>query len=761
MLRVVTYLLLVMLPTVMSAQVNKANRLFEAEAWSQAARLYEQVLERNPDDVSAMEYLAHCYRHEKRFEDAMQLYQKVVSNGNADADLHFHLAEMHYLLGDYSRSDAILQALLVSSPDHARARRLLAWSEAIKAMPAEPRFEIVTLHGINSPYADFSPVVHNAGLVFTTERKEDSGKDEFAIEHRPFTNLYYAPFSNERQTSFWTPELFARELTTRYHDGPACFSSTSQEVYFTRVERMSTAPNRSNPMRILVSRYDGNRWSPPKVLPFSDGYHSVAHPALQNDSTLVFSSDMDGGRGGMDLYISRLTSSGWSTPVNLGPAVNSEGDEVFPHVHNDWLYFSSNAHPGYGGLDIFRVHLDSLNNKPENMGMPVNSAWDDLSITFVNENKAYFSSDRPGGKGRDDIYGLERIANKDVHRELSGILEYDKQPSAHTTLYLKDEGGNVLQETTTNQFGKFSLSYLHSRVPYTLSIDALNNQEMRLFSIYLLNDQQQKVQKIISNDHGDFKFELLPPDDHDNLELIEAEDVSLLSIDIHALVFEHEPGDFNQRIEVLLLDANGNVLTRTFTRRNGRLLFRHLFPDDQYVFRLLADNPNLQLAIVDEHGNVLKVLGRKDMDYIYQRIGPNEPVLSVRDEYDRTLRIAPKEAFSISNIYYALDAYLLNEAAKQQLNRLVALLQKNPNLKVHVMSHTDSRASDAYNLKLSERRAGEVLRYLREAGIAQNRLKATGFGEQRLINHCKNNVPCSEEEHARNRRTEFAFEAMD
>lgn len=755
-------LLLVLLSATLSAQVNKATRLFDQGAFSEAGRLYEKVLEKDSGNWLAINNLAHCYRMEKRYTKARNYFRKTLAFSDPASSNHYHFAEMQFLLGQYDSATTYLQKYLLAVPSDSVAASLLHRIGSVKQFNQNADFELVTLRGINSPFADFSPVVHNAGLVFTTERKSDAGSEEFAIEVKPFTNLYYAPFSNERQTSFWSPTPFSKQLSSPFHDGPACFSSSGNEVFFTQVRRDYRGKDRLNTMKIFVAHRSGDQWSKPESLPFNSDEWSVGHPCLANgDSTLIFSSNMPGSAGGMDLFISRRVGGDWSAPLLAGGGVNTAGNEVFPHVHGGYLYFSSDGHAGYGGLDLFRVHLDSLGYPPQNLYTPVNSAWDDISITFVNEHKAYFSSDRPGGMGRDDIYGLERIAPPEVHREISGILEYDNQPAAQTGLLLRDLNGKLLQRATTNHLGKFTLNYLHAKVPYVLEIDASDPAMVPKYSIYLLNAQQQKVKKISAGDDGTFRFELLPPDDHDNLELLDVADVSLLSVDIRGQLFRSETGDYNERIEILLVDEKGNVLSRTTARRNGQFLFKHLFPDDQYIFRLLADNPNLKMAILNEEGRLLEVVERENDQYIYRRIKPGEEVLTLTDEADRTMRVTPDDQFTIPNIYYDLDAWQLNSAAKQQLNRLAEILRRNTAVKVHIMSHTDSRASDAYNQRLSEQRAQEVVRYLRSLQIENARLSATGYGESKLINHCRNEVPCSEDEHARNRRTEFAFEAAD
>src|SRR5690554_2921160 len=456
----------------LSAQLNKANRYFSKAAYSQAARHYERVLEKDSADRIAINNLAHCYRHEKRYADARKFFRKALSFSTAESNNHYYYANMHFLLGDFNLAEEKLKEYLVHVPNDGQAKQLLEWTQIVSKFEPRTDFIVVPLQGINSPFADFAPVVHNAGLVFTTERKTDSGREEFAIENKPFNNIYYAPFSNKRQTSFWSPDVFAPQLTTRFHDGPVCFGSDGATIYFTQVVRQFTGAARVNTMKVYSAHRQKEKWSVPEPLPFNSSEYSVGHPALSEDDTLlIFSSDMPGGYGGMDLYYSKFENDVWSEPINMGPLVNSAGDEVFPHIHEKIVYFSSDGWPGYGGLDLFTIHLDSMHLAPENMRAPVNSAWDDLSLSFASIHRGYFSSNRPGGLGRDDLYALERTVTPETHRRLSGILEYDQQPAPFTSIFLKDEEGTILQKTVTDDAGYFALDFVKAQVPYSLVLD--------------------------------------------------------------------------------------------------------------------------------------------------------------------------------------------------------------------------------------------------------------------------------------------------
>lgn len=739
------------------AQEKQATKLFERAQFSRAARLYEEALQKDSTDMLSINNLAHCYRAEKRYVDAERMFRKTLSFSEPFSLNRYHHAEMHFLLGNFEQAEQLLQEFLFVVPDNAEANRLMEYCAVVSQWPESDLYEVVSLRNINSPYADFSPVVFKNGLVFTTERKHDSGDAEFAIEDKPFLSIYQADFSNTTKTSFWEPKLFSAKLSSPFHEGPVCFNKNQSKIYFTQVQQENSGV-KTIPMKIFMSELELEKWSKPRSFELNSNEYSVGHPALaEAEDFMIFSSNMPGGFGGMDLYITKKEGELWSQPKNLGASVNSGGDEVFPTVFNNYIYFSSNGLPGYGGLDLFTVHLDSLFNEPKNLLKPINSSWDDLSVTFLTEQKAFFSSDRPGGMGRDDIYGLVKKALDDEHRQLSGLLEYLNQPAAFTTISLKDTDGAELQKITTDDKGKFAFEYVKSQNEYELDLGLNDPEKSKEFEIYLLNSKDEKVQRVSAGTDGRFVFELLKPDDHDNLPLLDIQDQSLLAIEIRGQVYENEPGDFHQRVEILLMDKSGKIISRSFTDIDGQFLFPNIFPDDQYIFRLAAENPNLKIVLVDMYGNILQTIVRTGDDFVYTRLSPDDETISLINENDVSIRIKLGQNFNIPHIYYDFDKWELNAQAKQQLNKLIIILEKNPHIKVEVVSHTDSRASNEYNLALSKKRADAVVAFIRGAGISAQRISGNGMGESKLVNHCINEVTCTEEEHAQNRRTEFTI----
>ncbi|MGS0524655.1 TolB family protein [Zobellia nedashkovskayae] len=263
---------------------------------------------------------------------------------------------------------------------------------------------------------------------------------------------------------------------------------TSQKKSFKRDK------NGVSRLKIYRAFKKGDSWSEPEDLPFNNTNYSVAHPSLSSDGTkLYFASDMPGGKGASDIYVVTVLSDGtFGDPVNMGALVNTEEKETFPYIANsDILYFASNGHPGLGGLDIFKVDLNK-ENKATNLGSPINSSEDDFSLVVdSSEEIGYFASNRKGGKGSDDIYGLKR-SDTDCFTFIEGNA-YDKdsdKPLAETIVEALDYDGQKLAETVTASDGSYII-----RIPCQEKQYQLSGKKRRLRSgnALYVNHQRQKT----------------------------------------------------------------------------------------------------------------------------------------------------------------------------------------------------------------------------------------------------------------------------
>jgi len=360
--------------------------------------------------------LAECYRLTNQPKRAAAYYKRLVRAkwDRTEPLALLYLADMELANGDYEDALEYYTTYAERYPDDPRGEigvqsctQALIWEE-------EPtNFEIEKLKRLNSREDDFSPgYAENTAnaIIFTSARDGSTGKKEDEWTGQNFTDLYY---TKQDRKGEWSAPVLADEnesVNTSDNEGQSSFNGNFSTMYFTRCGRENVTVNGC---QIYIADKQGRSWGEPEKVDLGGDSTSIfGHPAISPDEKiLVFSSPKKGGAGGKDLWIAtRQTSSGaFSTPRNLGDAINTVSDEVFPHLRGDSvLYFASNGHPGMGGLDIFKsVRLeDGSWGEPENMKTPINTHYDDFGICFHPDglNEGFFSSSRRGGRGGDDIY---------------------------------------------------------------------------------------------------------------------------------------------------------------------------------------------------------------------------------------------------------------------------------------------------------------------------------------------------------------------
>lgn len=348
--------------------------------------------------------LASCYQELNQPHEAVFWYEQALKDG-----------------ADLQKKDYLNYALILSANEqYSAAKKIFAsyettdpWvTDHIQSLDSFSTFYQdqyayeVSWEAFNSSDKDFSPSFVNDQLVFVSARSTDRTSRTFHWDGTKFLDL----FTKSPEGSI---TKLKGGINSKYHEGPATFWDKGTKVLFTRNSYDGTKVKLStegvNNLRIFYAEVKpSGQWVMQKEFPFNSDEYSIGHPSISPDGkTLYFASDMPGGYGGVDLYKSVFKYDQWETPVNLGPMINTPRDELFPYLHkNEVLYFASDGHEGMGGLDLFRTTLKT-NPDVQNLGYPINTSADDFGITFrPQSNHAYFSSNRPGGMGDDDIYSV-------------------------------------------------------------------------------------------------------------------------------------------------------------------------------------------------------------------------------------------------------------------------------------------------------------------------------------------------------------------
>lgn len=611
--------------------LDKVNAMMELDKHRNAIPILEKEILKDDNQDYRLK-LAQCYQKIGNTEKAMENYEIVVQTealGIKDAEMYTALL---ILKGRPMDAKSYIEKNNMISRE---SDNQLYWigkiEEDLKKLP-QYNVEGVSL---NTEFSEFSPVLYKKGMMFSAEYVANKAGETYA-------DLYYTVAGNS-PSLFKSADALQGNIAGPYGDLAPTFQRDSR-MFFTR-----TSPFKGNKTLtkegILKSDIYGAdleekiSWAVNDDFPWNNKDYSSAHPAWSpKDRRLYFVSDKPGGIGGTDIYYTEWKGKQWSEPKNMGDAVNTNQDEKFPCVAPDGnLYFASKGRNTFGGFDIFCLKRDAAGKweyEPEHLGAAINSEADDFGITFNKDMKSgYFTSNREGGKGGNDIYffALDTVVNKASEAKADSTFKKDEAP----------------------------VEVVWIQMPV---------------HIY----------------------------DEDNF-------ASVINADV---VFTAATGE-----KVTVKSDNEGLL---FAKLNKNLIYSMTVQKSGY---LLAN---------------------------FEGITPEKITKDVGMS-----KLTANKTFTVSNIYYDSNKFSIRQDSKSAIDPIVKLMKNNPGIKVEISSHTDSRGSDAANLTLSQQRSKSVLEYMVSQGIAANRLVALGFGETRLLNKCKNDIPCSEAEHEQNRRTEF------
>ena len=324
---------------------------------------------------------------------------------------------------------------------------------------------------INTNESDINPVSYKNQIIFTSTRSY-----AVDISSTGFYDLFSANYSPSRK--FLKVNPFNSYINTSFHEGPICISGDGSTLYFTRNIIGDSKTTKLGIFKCTMP-VSMNQSIEPSLIEIKGFEYSMGHPSITRDgSILYFISNAPDGKGGLDIYKSRFEDGNWSKPENLGNAINTRGNEMFPFVYNDSiLYFASDGHGGLGGLDIFKVNLDKKPLKVENLGYPINTNYDDFSLFFPKTGQiGYLSSNRPGGIGGDDIYEVETL-NFKIKGSLVDAESKDLLEDAEISILMED--GEEFKITKSSK-GEFEFSIIPGE-SYTLIIEKENYEAEKIF----------------------------------------------------------------------------------------------------------------------------------------------------------------------------------------------------------------------------------------------------------------------------------------
>ncbi len=498
----------------------------EIGEYYKAIEKYRKASRKEKDRVKRREYayaIAECYHYIGDYERAALYYQNAIRRGLENPEAILNLAEMQRNIQRYDEAVENYRLYLESNPGDERARNGVESIRKTQEWTEKPTRHIINpIKEINSRESDYSPSFvggKDNEIIFTSTRKAATGKRKSMITGQKYADLFRATFSVQRQ-KWEQPKLLEENLiiNTGEEEGATTFNSTGEQMIFTRCRYDKTEALGAE---LYSSSQLRGSWSEPIKVQVAGDSLTAAHPALSRDgNVLYFVSDMPGGYGGKDIWKAEKNGGGYDSPVNLGPEINTPGDEMFPFVRdNGELYFSSNYHPGMGGLDIFKaVQNEDELWVVENMGYPMNSAGDDFGIAFVDEeNKGMFTSSRKGSRG-DDIY--EFMVPPKIFRVEGEV--FDKQTGAPidgasvriigtdgTSLRIRTQNGKfqmAIKPETEYVFAAFKEGFLRDKA--TANTTGLEDSKDFRFQLYLTPTDVPVNLENINYEFG--SWELLP-----------------------------------------------------------------------------------------------------------------------------------------------------------------------------------------------------------------------------------------------------------
>lgn len=437
-----------------TVKLKDADEQMQRGEFNDAAKSYRKIYNRltkreeRPLRGEVAYKLAECHRRLNQASRAAASYQNAIRYQYPDSMAYYWLGRSLQADGKYTQAMQAYQTFLEWQPDNLLAKEGLKGCMRAEAAKKEPKSRYIVKNAklFNSRRADFSPMYLDKSLdqlYFTTTNEKVTGDNRSEITGMKKSDIWVAR-KNERG-EWMRPEPVEGELNSEMDEGIVSFSPDGQTMYLTMARR---APESSTSVEIYTSKRSDASWSAPvKFEIINDTISAVGHPSVSPDGRfLYFTSDMPGGYGGKDIWRINLLDRAGSLE-NLGPQINTPGDEMFPYMRNDTtMYFSSDGHPGFGALDLFVARQNATRDfwSVENMGLPMNSPGDDFGITYGEGESGFFSSNRGDGKGYDHIYSFEL---PELKITISGwVVDKDDEPVPNAVIRIVGNDGSNQKE---------------------------------------------------------------------------------------------------------------------------------------------------------------------------------------------------------------------------------------------------------------------------------------------------------------------------
>ena len=650
---------------------------------------------------------------------------------------------------------------------------------------------IKNVRSINSNKLEFSPQYYQNGLVYVTSVATSSKKDAKTGDN--YYELFYGEFGEDGLPASFEP--FSVKVSSSVHEGPVSFSRDFKTLYYTTNSTVKSQDADNNgkkdhTLKIFEATKSTHDWTNVKELPFNSESYYCFHPSLSPDGRrLYFASNMPGGYGGSDIYVSEKTGDTWSKPRNLGAYINTSENDAFPFVHESGsLFFSSKGHGAVGGYDIFITNLNNSSPDVFNLGPPFNTVGDDLGLILNSTgDQGFFTSGRNGGMGSDDIYHF--VAP-------DGLLNLNSTAPKEMTIIVTDAATKKgLKGASVRYFEQAADGFLEGDDVYDVKmVPNPNNPDELVFKLKRKNVADMKPTTKTTYNEGEVFVNMKPgskylilvsKDGYANEEVMFSPSFvkkqEILEVPLRKSACIAVTGDVvssSTRAKLgstnLVITNNCDGSTQALTANTSGYFDVCLPPGCSYSIRAEKSGYITSTSSFSTEG---RSSGGSMSTNIQLSQAIASTTVSTPSTTTTTRRTTTTSSSSLSglasgnvttgavielrNIYYDFGKSTIRSGAARDLDALVSIMRQYPSMQIELISHTDSRGSKRFNQDLSLRRAQSAKNYLVSRGISSYKIKAFGYGEDELRNHCADGVNCEESEHEYNRRTEVRVTKID
>jgi outer membrane protein OmpA-like peptidoglycan-associated protein len=591
----------------------------------------------------------------------------------------------------------------------------------------------------NSPYFNTGAVTFNSSAAEIGVYKNPGSKDLLLISGREYGIIKRVGSNDEPFLSYFSVDEknnvknFQKKANSKFNEGPLCMTPNGKRVYFTRNDKKTTKTTGKKEIKLYTAEVNAKgKWSNIQLSNMNGRGYSTGHPTISPDGKyIVFVSDMDDGLGGTDLYIASINADGSiGEALNLGPKLNTSGQELFPWFSPEGqLFFASNGLKGLGGFDLWVTEIKNGKDvfTPINLESPINSSSDDIAIVYHMNNKGYFSSNRE--KNNDDVYSFNQLRPIVFKVIVSGIVTdlNTKDTLRDANLEIKNQKGEVISTLLTDKNGAYSI---------TLEPD-------QTYTVEVKKDNHKNEQFNLSTDFNTPKVK-------QNVELENRPNVSYMGT-----VTDSKSQLALEGVAVTVIDKETKkIILSIITDKTGNFMkaFENLKYGKEQRFEITLEKTDYVSKTLD-----------------YSNIPTQTGEISINNQVDLSIGKVEIGAdlstlMAIKEIYFDYGKFDIRPDAAEALDKIVAIMNEYPTMVIELDSHTDCRGTKNANKKLSESRAMASAGYIKTKITTPTRISGVGLGESKLKVNCPCEgavvSPCSEEEHAKNRRTEFIIKKV-